>query len=77
MLVSGDNAKSKKKLVEWSEDCETAFQNLKTLCSETPILAYADYSKPSYLQTDANKKGLGSCFVPKIGLWFHEGNTLC
>ena len=41
-LISGDNAKSKKKLVEWSEDCETAFQKLKTLCSETPILAYAD-----------------------------------
>ena len=32
-LVSGDNAKIKKKLVEWNEDCETAFQKLKTLCS--------------------------------------------
>ena len=29
------------------------FQKLKTFCSETPILAYAEYSKPFNLQTDA------------------------
>ena len=45
-LVSGDNAKSKKKLVEWNKDCKTAFQKLKELCSETPIVSYADYKKP-------------------------------
>ena len=66
-LISGDNAKSKKKLVEWNEDCETAFQKLKTLCSETPILVYADYSKPFCLQTDASEKKFVSCFVPKTG----------
>ena len=59
-LVSGDNAKSKKKLVEWNEDCETAFQKLKTLCSETSILAYANYKKPFCLQMDASEKGLGA-----------------
>ena len=55
-LGSGDNAKSMKKLVKWSEDCETAFQKLKTLCSETPILAYANYKKPFHLQINASKK---------------------
>ena len=59
-FVSGDNAKSKKKLVEWNEDCETAFQKLKPLCSETPILAYANYSKPFCLQMDASEKGFGT-----------------
>ena len=34
-LMSGDNAKSKKKLAEWNEYCEIAFQKLKTFCSET------------------------------------------
>ena len=57
-LVSGDNAKSKKKLIEWKEDCETAFQKLKGLCSEMPILAYANYKKPFHLHMDASKKGL-------------------
>ena len=55
-LISRDNAKSKKKLDEWNEDCETAFQKLKTLCSKTPILVYADYSKPFPLQMDASEK---------------------
>ena len=66
-LVSSDNVKSKKKLVEWNEDCETAFQKLKTLCSETPILAYADYKKPFCLQTDASEKGLGTVLYPSTG----------
>ena len=59
-LVSGDNTKSKRKLAEWNEDYKTAFQKLKTLCSDTPILAYSDYNKPFCLQTDASEKGLGT-----------------
>ena len=58
-LVTGDNTKSKKKLVERNEDCETAFQKLKTLCSKMPILAYANYRRQFHLQTDASEKGLG------------------
>ena len=64
-LISRVNAKSKRKLVEWNEYCETAFQKLKTLCSETPILAYADYSKQFHLQTDASEKGLGAVLYQK------------
>ena len=65
ILISGDNAKSKKKLVEWNENCEIAFQKLKTLCSETPILAYADYSKQFCLKIDATEKGLGAVLYQK------------
>ena len=64
-LISRDNAKSEKKLVEWNEDCETALQKLKTLCSETPILAYADYCKPFHFQTDATEIGLGAVLYQK------------
>ena len=59
-LVSDDNTKNKKKLVEWNEDCESPFQKLKTICSETSILVYTDYSKPFCLQMDASEKGLGA-----------------
>ena len=44
-LVSGENANKKKTLVEWTEECQTAFEHLKHLCSQPPILAYANYQK--------------------------------
>ena len=37
-----------------------AFDQLKDLCTSTPILAYADYKKPFQLQTDASDLGLGA-----------------
>ena len=59
-LVSGDNANRKKALVDWSDECQVAFERLKELCTSTPILAYADYKKPFQLQTDASDLGLGT-----------------
>ena len=44
-LVSGENANKKKVLVDWTEECQVAFEYLKQLCSQTPILAYANYKK--------------------------------
>ena len=41
-LVSGENANKKKTLVEWTAECQQAFEQLKQLCSQTPILAYAN-----------------------------------
>ena len=35
----------KKAPVEWTEECQSAFEHLKQLCSQTPILAYANYQK--------------------------------
>ena len=59
-LVSGQNASMKKTLVEWTEECQIAFEHLKHLCSQTPILAYANYEKPFELHTDASEHGLGA-----------------
>ena len=59
-LISGENAKKKNKRVEWTQECEESFQKLKNICTETPVLAYADYEKPFKLTTDASKKGLGA-----------------
>ena len=38
---------------------------LKHLCSQTPILAYANYKKPFKLHTDASQNGLGAVLYQK------------
>ena len=45
-LISGDNASKKQNSIRWDTECQNAFDNLKELCSTTPILAYADFAKP-------------------------------
>ena len=64
-LVSGENANRKKALVEWSEECQEAFNKLNQLCSQTPILAYANDKKPFKLHTDASENGLGAVLYQK------------
>ena len=59
-LVSGKNAKKKRTTVEWTEDCERSFKQLKELCSNTPVLAYPDYKQKFKLYTDASESGLGA-----------------
>ena len=60
VLISGKNANEKKQAIEWNDDCERAFQELKQLCSNMPVLAYAHYSKPFKLCTDACNLELGA-----------------
>ena len=65
ILISGENAVKKKKLVEWDKQCQKAFDALQDLCTSTPILAYADYKKEFQLHTDACEKGLGGVLYQK------------
>ena len=64
-LVSGDNANKKKAIVDWTDECQEAFEKLKDLCTTTPILAHANYKKPFQLQTDASDLGLGAVLYQK------------
>ena len=64
-LVSGENASKKKTLVEWTAECQQAFEQLKQLCSQTPILAYANYRKPFKLHTDASENVPGAVLYQK------------
>ena len=59
-LISGENAEKKHKKVEWGKEQEQAFQQLKEVCTKTPVLAYADYKKQFRLNTDTSELGLGS-----------------
>lgn len=48
--------------IEWSSECGAAFQKLKQELLQAPILAYADFTKPFVLYTDASNLGLGRCW---------------
>ena len=43
----------------WSADCQTAFDQLKTLLTTSPITAFPDFSQAFRLYTDASTAGLG------------------
>ena len=59
-LILGENAGKKKAAIKWDSRCQQAFDDLKTLCTTAPILAYADFTKPFKLHTDACGTGLGA-----------------
>ena len=71
-LISSENAKKKHKKVEWGNEQEQAFQQLKEVCTKTPVLAYADYKKLFRLNTDASALGLGSVLYQR-----QEDDTFC
>ena len=52
---------------DWSNECETAFLKLKEVCADTPVLAYADYTKPFKVHTDASDLGLGAVLYQDQG----------
>ena len=64
-LTSGDYAKCKNHKVDWNIRCNDSFEALKSICSECPVLAYADYTKPFVLHTDASTTGLGAVLYQK------------
>ena len=59
-MISGENASRKHNPIKWDLECQTAFDQLKELCTTTPVLAYADFTKPFKLYTNASVLGLGA-----------------
>ena len=59
-LTSGENVDKKKAAIKWDSGCQQAYNDLKKLCTMEPVLAYADFSKPFKLHTDAYGMGLGA-----------------
>ena len=57
--LEGPQSKEKFK-VHWGPEQQEAFETLQRLCTESPVLAYADFKAPFILHTDASGEGLGA-----------------
>lgn len=44
----------------WTQECQQSFQLLKDCLTSTPVLAYADFTKPFVLEIDASHAGHGA-----------------
>ena len=44
----------------WSPPCQEAFERLKTLLSEAPLLAFPNFNRDFVLETDASGVALGA-----------------
>ena len=44
---------------EWSEDCNKAFQTLKTALITAPVLAFPQFDKPFILAVDSSDESIG------------------
>ena len=62
---TGEGASRKLEWVSLSKDALKAFEALKQACMTAPVLAFADYTKPFLLETDASKDGLGAVLSQK------------
>ena len=81
-LTLGENAGKKMAAIWWDDGCPQAFNNLRRLCTTAPFLAYADFTQPFKLHTDACGSGLGavlyqSCSLPESQWWHRCSNSLC
>ncbi|CAL9683597.1 unnamed protein product [Knipowitschia caucasica] len=52
--------KDQRNPVVWNEDCETAFQALKSYLCSSPVLRSPDFEQRFLVQTDASAVGLGA-----------------
>ena len=58
--LEGTSHQKKKFKVHWGPEQQEAFETLQRLCTEAPVLAYADFKAPFILHTDASSDGLGA-----------------
>jgi hypothetical protein len=66
----------KGKKFQWTEQCESSFQQLKQLLTSAPILRIADPSKDYVVCTDTCKEGLGGVLSQEGFVVFYESRKM-
>ena len=70
--LAREGAGRKSEWVSLSKNALEAFQALKHACMNSPVLAFADYTKDFFLKMDSSKEGLRAVFSQKQAEgWFH------
>ena len=70
--LAGEGASRKSEWVSLSKEALEAFQALKQACMNSPVLAFANYTKDFLLKMDASKEGLGAVISQQqADGWFH------
>ena len=64
-LISDENSKLKNQPVKITPEAMEAFHLLKMKCMTAPVLAFANFEQPFWLDTDALKDGLGAVLSQK------------
>ena len=59
-LTRKDKTTGRTVIFEWSQECDEAFQTLKTMLMTAPVLIPPDLSKEFFLWTDASARGFGA-----------------
>ncbi len=66
VLTAPLTALTKKNAVfKWTNECQEAFDKLKSILSSQPVLQYPDYNKRFYVITDASVSGIGGVLCHK------------
>ncbi|XP_063586255.1 uncharacterized protein LOC134763618 [Penaeus indicus] len=54
---------STKRTFKWSPECQTAFENLKNMLTNAPVLQAPDMNKPFSIHVDASDAGIGAVLL--------------
>jgi hypothetical protein len=60
----------KNKAFEWTEECQTSFEELKKCLTSAPVLVLLDLTKKLDIYCDASRRGLGCVLM-------QEGQVVC
>ena len=63
--LAGEGASRKSEWVSLSKEALEAFQALNQACMNSPVLAFANYTKDILLKMDTSKEGLGAVLSQK------------
>ena len=74
--LAGEGASRKSEQVSLSKEALEAFEALKQACMNSPVLAFADYTKDFLLETDAFQGRIGSSSFPETRRWMVSPSSL-